>query len=282
MMPKVSIIIPVYNGENFIKDAVESAIGQTYKNIEVIVVDDGSSDSTRFILEPYMTKIRYFYKDNGGVSSALNYGISKMSGDYFSWLSHDDWFHKDKIFKQIEFFKKVKNPEKTVLFSDYFVVYDEYPICIHRKIRLKENFFTKKKYYSILRSQINGITAVIPKKLILQCGSFDESLKCVQDYDYWIRLANLADFRLVRSSLSYTRIHSRQDSRSRSKCSEEFNHFWISVLELVPPEIRTTYEINELLFYKKFLKFLTKTPYSEAYDYHFKEFIKLRELLRKI
>ena len=103
--PKVSIIIPVYNGSLYLEEAIETAINQTYDNIEIIVVNDGSNDNnkTRLIAEKYKNKIKYFEKENGGVSTALNLGIKKMTGSYFSWLSHDDKYKPDKIEKQIKY-----------------------------------------------------------------------------------------------------------------------------------------------------------------------------------
>lgn len=82
--PLVSIIIPVYNGENYVCDAIDSCLLQKYKNIEIIVVNDGSVDSTEKICKSYKDKIKYFFKKNGGVASALNLGIEKSSGDYIS------------------------------------------------------------------------------------------------------------------------------------------------------------------------------------------------------
>ena len=97
--PKVSIIIPVYNGAEFMREAIDSALAQTYPHIEVIVVNDGSRDdgATREIALSYGDRIRYFEKENGGVSSALNLGIRNMTGDYFSWLSHDDAYLPDNV-----------------------------------------------------------------------------------------------------------------------------------------------------------------------------------------
>ena len=117
--PKVSIIIPVYNGKNYMKEAIDSALAQTYQNIEIIVVNDGSTDNgaTRKIAESYGNKIKYFEKENGGVSTALNLAIEKMSGDYFSWLSHDDRYYKNKIESQIEYLKKYD--ENTIIYTDY-------------------------------------------------------------------------------------------------------------------------------------------------------------------
>jgi glycosyltransferase involved in cell wall biosynthesis len=76
--PKVSIIIPVYNGENYLHEAIDSALAQTYKNIEILVINDGSTDNTEKIALAYKDNINYFFKSNGGQSSALNFGIDKM------------------------------------------------------------------------------------------------------------------------------------------------------------------------------------------------------------
>ena len=98
-LPLVSIVIPVYNGADYMREAIDSALSQTYPHIEVLVVNDGSTDSgaTAAVARSYGDKIRYFEKKNGGVSSALNYGIRNMQGSYFSWLSHDDVYEKTKL-----------------------------------------------------------------------------------------------------------------------------------------------------------------------------------------
>ena len=113
--PKVSIIIPVYNGSLYMREAINSALSQTYRNIEVIVVNDGSNDEgkTKDIALSYGGQIRYFEKENGGVSTALNLGIQNMSGEYFSWLSHDDKYLPDKVEKQIKTLLKV--PDKNAV-----------------------------------------------------------------------------------------------------------------------------------------------------------------------
>ena len=115
--PKISIIIPVYNGSNYMKEAIDSAINQTYKNYEIIVVNDGSNDNgeTEKIALEYGNKIKYYHKKNGGVSSALNYGIEKMTGEYFSWLSHDDVYTNDKIQNQINALNKYSFQNKYIV-----------------------------------------------------------------------------------------------------------------------------------------------------------------------
>ena len=130
--PLVSIIIPIYNGSNYCEQAICSALNQTYKNIEVIVINDGSNDDglTRNICQKYSNKIFYYEKENGGVSSALNLGISKMKGEYFCWLSHDDTYTNNKIETQINYMLSRKY---LVSYSDYCL----YDIKKSKKIYIK-------------------------------------------------------------------------------------------------------------------------------------------------
>ena len=113
--PKVTIVIPVYNGANYVKEAIESALSQTYDNIEIIVVNDGSNDNneTENAVLSYGDKIKYVCKENGGVSSALNTGIKLAEGEWISWLSHDDLYTQEKIKKQIEDVKKIKTSSES-------------------------------------------------------------------------------------------------------------------------------------------------------------------------
>ena len=94
---KVSIVVPVFNGEKYIRKALASILGQTYKNIECIVVDDGSTDRTVEICEEFSDRLLILRKENGGQSSALNFGWSKASGDYLSYLSADDLLDRNAI-----------------------------------------------------------------------------------------------------------------------------------------------------------------------------------------
>ena len=117
---KVSIIIPVYNGSNYVNLAIDSALRQTYKNIEIIVINDGSKDNTLKIINSYKDKVKVIDKENGGVSTALNLGIKNMTGDYFSWLSHDDLYYPEKIEREVNYL--IENNlvgTKTILYSNF-------------------------------------------------------------------------------------------------------------------------------------------------------------------
>ena len=114
--PKISIVIPAYNASNYLAEAIDSALAQTYPNVEIIVVNDGSKDegATEQIALSYGDKIRYFSKENGGSSSALNMGIANMTGEWFSWLSHDDLYLPNKLERQIEYIHSLKIDDRSL------------------------------------------------------------------------------------------------------------------------------------------------------------------------
>ena len=103
MKPLVSIIIPLYNGSNYIEQAIQCALQQDYENTEILIINDGSTDQGlgRDICLKYSDRIRYFEKPNGGCASALNYGIRNAKGQFISWLSHDDLYQPNKISYQV-------------------------------------------------------------------------------------------------------------------------------------------------------------------------------------
>ena len=116
MKPLVSVVIPVYNGTNFLKEAIESVFAQTFTDYEILVVDDGSTDGTWDLIQSYGPRVRGLHKENGGVASALNLGIREMRGTYFAWLSHDDLWLPEKLARQVELLKS--NPQFRACYTD--------------------------------------------------------------------------------------------------------------------------------------------------------------------
>lgn len=213
--PKVSIIIPVYNGSNFLREAIDSALSQTYKNIEIIVVNDGSDDNgaTKRIAQSYGDKIIYFEKENGGVSSALNYGIKRMTGDYLSWLSHDDVYSSEKIYRQIISLSDHADDKTIALCAHCFI--DENSMKLSKKAprRFDEGMFGWESVLQeiLVNGTFSGCAMMIPKSAFVDCGYFDEELRFSQDALMWIKLC-LAKYSLVYNSYVgvYSRIHQNQ------------------------------------------------------------------------
>lgn len=217
--PLVSIIIPVYNGEKYMRDAIDSALSQTYENIEIIVINDGSKDKTEDIALSYGDKIRYYSKENGGVSTALNLGISKMNGEWFSWLSHDDVYNEKKIEIQINDVIKTKEIRPD---------YDRYMYyCAGGMMDADGNdkAYSPRKilngYYEgndILLEMfqgcnIGGCGLLIPKKMFDEVGTFDESMRYMQDMFMWEK-AFITGYGLYANKeiLVKNRVHSEQTS----------------------------------------------------------------------
>jgi len=212
--PIVSIIIPVYNGSNYMREAIDSALQQTYRNREVIVVNDGSKDDgkTENIAKSYGNLIRYFHKENGGVASALNFGIDKMEGEYVSWLSHDDVYYPYKLEKQIAFLQQ--NKKDIILYSDYDFIDHE---SRYLRTNTIEHAEPDQFVLAMLTGHpIHGCTTLFHKNCIHKTGRFNEKLKATQDYDLWFRMAKNYDFVHMKEVLIQSRLHPDQGTNTMS------------------------------------------------------------------
>lgn len=263
--PLVSVIIPVYNGSNYIKEAIDSALAQTYDNIEIIVVNDGSIDDTEKIVKSYGDKIRYFSKENGGVASALNLALKEMRGEYFSWLSHDDAYLSEKIENQIRHLSLLGDKD-IILYSDYELMDEESNVI--ENIILDHEMLEAKPEYALFRNLVNGITLLIPKKAFGDYGFFNEELKCTQDYDMWFEMMKSYEFIHLPEVLVKYRIHEMQDTKKNPRVITEGDDLWIKMIEKLPIETKIKLEGRECCFYRKMALFLERTsPYRKAKDF---------------
>ncbi|MGE5474758.1 MAG: glycosyltransferase [Ignavibacteriales bacterium] len=271
--PKVSIIIPVYNGSDYIREAIDSALAQSYKDIEVIVVNDGSDDAgkTEEICESYKDRILYFYKANGGVASALNFGIQQMTGDYFSWLSHDDVYYPEKIETQVNKLISIKTEDNDViLYSDYELIDEQSKYLGIRRIpNIKSTAMCRAL---ITGHPINGCTILIPKDCFKRVGMFNESLKTTQDYEMWFKLAKNFEFIHIPTILIKSRIHSKQGSKVMNiKHMEECNQYYIWALkEISVSKSSSLVKIFSSFFIAKAAIILKIKGYNEASKYAFR------------
>ncbi len=263
--PLVSIIIPVYNGSNYLHEAINSALIQSYPNIEIIVVNDGSNDNgkTERIALSYGKKIKYLTKENGGVATALNMAIEQMRGTYFSWLSHDDVYYPQKVQYQIEYLK-AQGDERTIVYSDFDIIDSESQII--SKHVLDHNMLINKPLYGILRAHIHGCSLLIPKEAFNQYGLFNTTLKFTQDYDLWLRLSRHYNFKHIEKTLIQSRSHQEQDSKKHSQGPKEGNAFWSKCVEQLQDDDILQCEKTKMLFYLKMAIYLKSTPYSEGYN----------------
>ena len=170
--PLVSIVVPVYNGTNYVRQAIDSALAQTYSNIEIIVVNDGSTDDgeTERVVRAYGDKVRYFNKSNGGVSSALNLGIHEMKGEYFSWLSHDDEYYPQKIEQQMNLLSEYETGKYLALCGTEFI--DTQGKVLDKVWEMPENtvYSGKESLGEMRRHPYSGIALLIPKQALVDGG----------------------------------------------------------------------------------------------------------------
>ena len=192
-MPQVSIIIPAYNRSEFLTQAVRSVLSQTMTDFEVLVVDDGSTDDSRAVIENiHDVRLRYFYKQNGGVSSARNFGLARTVGEYVCFLDSDDFWPSGYL--EIMLRKMRENPDyeaaycmRTLLFPDGTKV-RSYQKEYFMSGRLTENLFKK--------SFIQTSTLCF-KRTVLQGLFFDESLNNAEDADMWLKVSTRTKFLFV-------------------------------------------------------------------------------------
>lgn len=228
--PKVSIVIPVYNGSNYLREAIDSAINQTYENIEILVINDGSNDggATRDIALSYGKKIRYFEKENGGVSSALNMGIENMTGDFFSWLSHDDVYYLDKIEKQIGYLNSIlMTDRRTVLYCNIDYIDGKSVLRGSRQYNLNHYNESGLFLFNLLSEGVHGCSLLIPKDFFSEVGLFDDNLKTIQDHVLWYQ--GIKYYRFVHQDVTLikSRRHDAQGTRMlRAECFTEQKQFY--------------------------------------------------------
>lgn len=235
--PKVSIVIPVYNGANFLADAIDSALAQTWPNCEVLVVNDGSTDrgATEAIARSYGERIRYFHKPNGHVASALNFGIRHMAGEYFSWLSHDDLYLPEKVAAQMGFLSEMD--PSPIVYSDFEIL--DVVSGVVRPQRMPRSNPAHFRHFITLNNCLHGCTLLIPKRCIDEAGPFNETLRTTQDYDMWFRLARHCRFVHLPQVLVTSRHHAGQGSHqlrdvALAECDRLLTGF---VRDLQPGEI---------------------------------------------
>jgi len=184
-MPLVSVVIPTYDCDRYIVQAIESVLSQTYGNVEIIVVDDGSTDQTRRVLKPYLNRIRYIHQQNLGVSAARNRGIEEASGEFIAFLDADDFFLPDKLADQVACFEA--KPSLGVVSSGWYMVDEQGKevIAEHKPwLGLPHlNLETWLLWRPVLPS------ALMLRRKWLEVNQFDVRLRYAEDAELLIRLA---------------------------------------------------------------------------------------------
>lgn len=210
----VSVVIPSYNYGQFVTEAVESALAQTYSRVEVIVVDDGSRDDTWARLVPYEGKIRYIYQNNAGLSAARNTGIEAARGEYVALLDADDLFHPRKLEWQMACFEA--HPDVALVASDSF----SDPDPQWKDVTVPPRWEPVSLTTIVTKPRFAPSSVVIRKSCFGEVGLFDPALRSVEDRDMWIRIAAQGRMILLRAPLCWYRIHGGSMSHNPGRMEE--------------------------------------------------------------
>lgn len=205
-MDLISVVVPVFNGEDFIEACINSILNQTYKKIEIIVVDDGSTDNSISIVKSISPEIKILTQNNKGQSSALNLGWQNSKGKYLSYLSSDDMLYKN-CFEELE----------KVITDDIALTYCNFELIDTENNIIKEidygNFIKEKFLEELLCYPGPGV--LFKKKDFMTLGGWDEDIHQIPDFHFWIKLLSIGDFKKCNSTLSKFRMHKKSGSFKR-------------------------------------------------------------------
>ena len=229
--PKVSVVIPVFNGERFIGDAIRSALGQTFRDFEIIVVDDGSTDQTEKIVRQFSDRVAYHRQENRGAGVARNLGVMRASGEWIAFLDADDIWYPQKLAVQFE--AVAMNPLIAFVYSDMDT------IDVHEAI-LQRNFLTtpatRRKWKRDLVWAVFGgqpfpypSTVLLKRELFSQSGGFSPLFRrnYHEDFDLFARIALVAPLHFVPQSL----VQYRTISPPPKIRNEWYDANWLLLLE---------------------------------------------------
>ena len=212
----VSVIIPVYNGSQYIREAIQSILKQNFHNFEIIVVDDESDDYNYKLLENIDPRIKTIVKPRGGAAAARNTGMKLARGDYIAFLDADDVWFPGKLQAQMEYFRH--NNHIGVVFGkfirwtenkngDFPEAHTLWNDCSH--LTNKDTERSGWLYTRLLMGLLVGMnTAVIHRKIYDQIGGFNETMPIGEDYDFWIRASRVTEMHSLNGPVALYRIHS--------------------------------------------------------------------------
>lgn len=224
-MPKVSVIIPTYNREEFISETIQSVLDQTFKDFEVIVVDDGSTDNTKRELEKFGSRIKVIEQKNSERAASRNNGIKDSTGKYIAFLDSDDLWIKNKLEKQVE----ILDRNHSVLVYGQCLRTNENGQKVKVAKRQKEGFSGGVFEKLLIRNFIPSPTPLIKREYFEKTSGFETKYIPYEDWEYWIRYSLFGKFYFVNEPLAYYRIHSQQSVKNTT--AKKIEDVTVSLLE---------------------------------------------------
>jgi len=213
--PLISVVITCFNIRDYVADALRSVLAQSYPRMEIIIVDDGSTDDSRNVLAEFFSdeRVRYVAKENGGPSSARNRGITLAHGEFIAFLDGDDLWESEKLSRQMV--ALYDNQAAGMVFCDFSTFDSTGSMAVRKNASLFLHLQSVKYEYLISRSNfIYPSTVIVRRTAFDRCGVFDETLRGPEDYDMWLRIAREFDVIGLQESLVNIRQHSSNLSKN--------------------------------------------------------------------
>lgn len=184
--PLISVVLPTHNRSQFVKEAVDSVLAQTFQKFELIVVDDGSDDKTESVLEPYLhdNRVQFIKQPNRGVASARNAGMRKTSASWVAFIDSDDKWLPGKLQYQWDYISN--HPEVSICQTEEIWIRNGVRVNPKKKHQKHSGWIFEK---CIPLCIISPSSVMIHRNVFDKCGLFDETLPACEDYDLWLRIA---------------------------------------------------------------------------------------------
>lgn len=223
-LPLISVVINTHNGEKFIKKSIKSALNQTYKNLEIIIFDNNSSDNTQDLVKNFKDKrLRYFKsKKYLKLYDARNKAVEKSKGIYLAFLDSDDWWIPGKIKTQFNYLKK---KDLKIVFSNYFIYKDD---------TKKKQIYTNRKLPEGNISQVLlnkydvAVQTVLIKTELLKAKKFNKKYEIIGDFDFFMNLSLKMPFGSIQKPLAYYRLHGENFSIKKIQLHADEMQHWIT------------------------------------------------------
>lgn len=239
-MPKVSVVIPAYNRAKFIEVVAATVLAQTFTDLELIIVDDGSQDETRDVcarLAECDVRVRYIFQENQGPNAARNTGIRAAKGAFVAFLDSDDRWISTKLEKQLAIVEH--DTTVGVLYCDYARIDEAGQIspALHPPNIDLPTMYESLLYYNIVHGSASAV--LVRRECFDRVGLFDESFHWLEDWDMWIRLAQHYQFAMVPEALVHLSQHAGQSQRNTLAMAGAYLRLMEKISSSIPPEHRS-------------------------------------------
>jgi glycosyltransferase involved in cell wall biosynthesis len=196
---KISVVIPAYNAAPWIGRAIQSVVDQTFPVSEIIVVDDGSNDSTADVVATFNGKVKYVRQTNNGPSKARNTGMAASSGEWLAFLDADDWWMPNKLHVQYDALKQ--RPDAILVYTSLLMVKDTGEVMIRQSAPANQ-LWPLLRY----RNPIAPSSVLVKRSVMQQIGGFNEKHKVAEDWEAWVRMRRIGKFVNVEQPVTCSRV----------------------------------------------------------------------------